>query len=181
MAYAFQFFYFISCTTSSWGQRNPWDSCKYLGCCPKTCWARLQASLSLGPTLARMEYSHGFWAEAGSRWPQTHPSRVLRDKNIHEPQVFSYASLYHSVQSLSHVRPLATKWTAAGQASPSITNSRNPPRPMSIESVMPSNHLTLCHPLLLLPSIFPNARVLYHWAALKNQKFKDKRGSTVWL
>ena len=47
------------------------DSYKCLGCCPKTCWARLQASLSLGPTLARMEYDHGCWAETGSRWSKT--------------------------------------------------------------------------------------------------------------
>ena len=60
-----------------------------------------------------------------------------------------------SVQSLSHVTPL----TAACQASLSITNSQSPPKPMSIESVMPSNNLILCHPLLLLPSIFPSIRV----------------------
>ena len=59
-----------------------------------------------------------------------------------------------SVQSLSHVRLFATPWTAARQASLSITNSWSPPKPMSIESVMPFNHLILCHSLLLLPS-FP--------------------------
>ena len=64
-----------------------------------------------------------------------------------------------SVQLLSRVRLFATPWTAACQASLSITNSRSPPKTMSIESVMPSNHLILCHPLLLLPSIFPNIRV----------------------
>ena len=53
----------------------------------------------------------------------------------------------------------ATPWTAARQASLSITNSRSLPKPMSIESVMPSNHLILCHSLLLLPSIFPSIRV----------------------
>ena len=52
----------------------------------------------------------------------------------------------------------ATAWTAACQASLSIANSRSPPKPMSIESVMPSNHLILCHPLLLLPSIFLSIR-----------------------
>ena len=67
--------------------------------------------------------------------------------------------LNHSVQSLSHVWLFATPWTAARQASLSITNSRSPPKPMSIESVMPSNHLILCCPLLFLPSIFPNIRV----------------------
>ena len=64
-----------------------------------------------------------------------------------------------SVQLLSHVRLSATPWTAACQASLSITNSWNSPKPMSIESVMPSNRLILCRPLLLLPSIFPSLRV----------------------
>ena len=67
--------------------------------------------------------------------------------------------LFTSVQSLSHVRLFATPWTAACQASLSITNSRSPPKPMSVELVMPSNHLILCRPLLLLPSIFPSIRV----------------------
>ena len=63
-----------------------------------------------------------------------------------------------SDQSLSHVRIFVTPWTIACQASLSITNSRSSLRLMSIESVMPSSHLTLCHPLLL-PSIFPSIRV----------------------
>ena len=67
--------------------------------------------------------------------------------------------LISSVQSLSRVRLFATPWTTARQASLSITNSQSPPKPMSIELVMPSNHLILCHPLLLLPSIFPSIRV----------------------
>ena len=64
-----------------------------------------------------------------------------------------------SVQSLSHVRLFATPWTAACQASLSITNSQSLFTLMSVESAMPSNHLILCHPLLLLPSIFPSIRV----------------------
>ena len=64
-----------------------------------------------------------------------------------------------SVQSLSHVRLFATPWTAARQASLSITNTQSLLRLMSIESVMPSNHLILYHLLLLLPSIFPSIRV----------------------
>ena len=64
-----------------------------------------------------------------------------------------------SVQSLSHVRLFATPWTAACQASLSITNSRSLLRLMSIKSVMPSSHLILCHPLILLPSVFPSIRV----------------------
>ena len=66
---------------------------------------------------------------------------------------------FSSVQLLSHVRLFATPWTAACQASPSITNSWSPPKSMSIESMMPSHHLILCHPLLLLPSIPPSIRV----------------------
>ena len=64
-----------------------------------------------------------------------------------------------AVQSLSRVRLFATRWTAARQASLSITNSWNLLKLMSIESVMPSNHITLCSPLLLLPSIFPSIKV----------------------
>ena len=71
-----------------------------------------------------------------------------------------------SVQSLSRVRLFVTPWTAAHQASLSITNSQSPPKPMSIESVIPSNHLILCHPLLLLPSIFPSIRVFSNELAL---------------
>ena len=66
----------------------------------------------------------------------------------------------YSVQfSRSAVSDSATSWTTAYQASLSITNSQSPPKPMSIESVMLSNHLILCRPLLLLPSIFPSIRV----------------------
>ena len=72
-----------------------------------------------------------------------------------------------SVQLLSHVRLFATPWTAACQASLSITNCWSPPKPMSIESVMPSNHLILCHSLLLLPSIFPSIRVFSNESALR--------------
>ena len=61
---------------------------------------------------------------------------------------------------------LCTPWTAARQASLSITSSWSSPKPMSIESVMPSNHLILCHPLLLLPSIFPRIRVFFSGSGL---------------
>ena len=66
---------------------------------------------------------------------------------------------FSSVQLLSHVQFFVTPWTVARQASLSITNSRSLPRLMSTESVMPSNHLILCHPLLLPPSIFLSIRV----------------------
>ena len=64
-----------------------------------------------------------------------------------------------SVQSLSRIWLFATPWTTARQASLSITNARSLLKLISIESVMPSNHLILCHPLLLLPSVFPSIRV----------------------
>ena len=73
---------------------------------------------------------------------------------------------FSSIRSLSCVRLFATPWTTADQASLSITNSQGPPKFMSIESVMPSNHLILCHPLLLLPSIFPSIRVFSNESAL---------------
>ena len=71
----------------------------------------------------------------------------------------------HSVQSLSCLRLFVIPQTAARQASLSITNSRSPSRPMSTESVMPFTHLILCHPLLLLPSIFPSIRVFSNESA----------------
>ena len=72
-----------------------------------------------------------------------------------------------SVQSLGHVQLFATPCTAAHQASLSITNSWSPPKPMFTESVMPSNHVILCRPLLLLPSIFPSIRVFSNESALR--------------
>ena len=73
---------------------------------------------------------------------------------------------FSSVQLLSCVQLFATPWIAAHQASLSITNSRSSPKPMFIESVIPSNHLILCHPLLLLPSIFPSFRVFSNESTL---------------
>ena len=72
----------------------------------------------------------------------------------------------NSVQSLNHVWLFATPRTTACQASLSITNSWSLPKLTSIESVMPSNHLILCRPLLLLPSIFPSIRVFSNKSAL---------------
>ena len=80
--------------------------------------------------------------------------------------LFRNSSQFSSVQSLSHVQLFATPWTAAPQASLSITYSQSPPKPMSFESVMPSNHLILLRPLLLLPSIFPSISVFSNESAL---------------
>ena len=73
---------------------------------------------------------------------------------------------FSSVQSLSRVRLFVIPWTVACQASLSITNSRSLPKLMSIESVMPSNHILLCRPLLLLPSSFPSIRVFSNESGL---------------
>ena len=89
-------------------------------------------------------------------------NRVMDEENV----VHVYNGVLSSVQSLSPVRLFVTPWTAAPQASMSITNSRSPSKLMSIESVMPSNHLILCHPLLLLPSIFPSIRVFSNESVL---------------
>ena len=80
---------------------------------------------------------------------------------------FLFCSKFSSVQSLSRVHLFATPWTAARQASLSITSSQSLLKLMSIESVMPSSHLVLCRPLLLLPPVFPSSRVFSNESALR--------------
>ena len=82
-------------------------------------------------------------------------------------QPFSFMHLFSSVQLLSSVQLFATPWTAARQASLSITNSWSLLKLMSIESMMPSNHLILCHPFLFLPSIFPSTGVFSNESVLR--------------
>ena len=79
---------------------------------------------------------------------------------------------FSAVPLLSHVRLFATPWTEAHQTSLSITNTQSLLKFMPIESVMPSNHLILCHPLLLLPSIFPSIRVFFQWVGSSHQVAK---------
>ena len=86
---------------------------------------------------------------------------------------FSYTCEFSSVQALSHVLLSVTPWIAAHQASLSITNSRSLLKLMSIESVMPSNHLILCRPLLLPPTIFPSIRVF------SNESFFASGGQSI--
>ena len=81
--------------------------------------------------------------------------------------ILYYTLQFSSVQLPSHVQLFATPWTAACQASLSITNSRSTPKLMSIELVMPSNYLILCCPLLLLISLFPSIRVFSNESALR--------------
>ena len=87
---------------------------------------------------------------------------------MNPPQVYIIYSViqFSSVQSLSHVRLYATPWIAARLASLSITNSWSLLKLISTESVMPTNHLILCHPLILLPSIFPSIRVFSNESVL---------------
>ena len=104
------------------------------------------------------------------------PSKYVRNVNkfTHSSLAIWYCPF--SVQSLSRVRLFATSWIAACQASWSITNSQSSPKPMSIESVMPSSHLILCRPLLLLPPIPLSIRVFSNESTLhmrwpKNWRF----------
>ena len=87
--------------------------------------------------------------------------RLLIKKKKVTPFIIQIILLFSSVQSLSRVQLFVTPWTAASQASLAITKSQSLLRLMSIESVIPSNHLILCLPLLLLPSIFPSIRVFF--------------------
>ena len=89
----------------------------------------------------------------------------LKTLNLH--LIVCKSPKFSSVPSLSCVRLFVTPWTAAHQASLSITNWWSPPKLMSIELVMPSNHLILCRPLLLLPSIFPSIGVFWNESALR--------------
>ena len=93
--------------------------------------------------------------------------RLSRGVKNRVPLHIILLQLFISVQSLSRVQLFATPWTAVCQASLSITNSQSLLKLMSIESVMPSNNLFLCRPLLLLPSVFPGIRVFSNESALR--------------
>ena len=97
------------------------------------------------------------------RKAMTNLDYVLKSRDI---SLLTKIHIVSSVQSLSHVRLFATSLTTAHQASLSLTNSRSLPKLMCIEVVMPSNHLILCRPLLLLPLIFPSIRVFSNESVL---------------
>jgi len=94
------------------------------------------------------------------------PIKLTLRACVHISMIFFWFS---SVQLLSRVWLFVTPWTAAHQDSLSVNNSRSLLKLMSIESVMPSNHLILCHPLLLLPSIFPSIRVFSNESVLQSK------------
>ena len=99
-------------------------------------------------------------------WRVAYPEEPFFSEDEKSKPNISINLAFSSVQLLSRVRLFATPWTAARQASLSITNTRSPPKPMSIKSMMSSSHLILCHPLLLLPSIFPSIRVFSNESTL---------------
>ena len=119
---------------------------------------------------------HGILQARIMEWvamPSPRGSSQLRDQThvsyvscIGRWVLYHSCHLFSSVQSLSHVPLLATPWTAAHQASLSITNSQSLLKLMYIESVIPYNYLILCHPLLLPPSIFPSIRVFSNESVL---------------
>ena len=122
-------------------------------------WPRLESYMSFLLTLLLSSTQGHLWPSDVSLWLSSKMSYLLLKKiNV----IFIEDSLsyqFSSVQSLSCVWLFATPWTAACQASLSITNSQSLLKLISVESVMPSSHLILSRPLLLLPSIFPSIRV----------------------
>ena len=127
-----------------------------------SCW-----NSSIAPGIPHiLETTEGFLCMNGAFHHSVRHTHFVRNSSCLE---FYARHLRHlclvAVQSLSHVRLFATLWTTACQASLSVTNSHSLLKVMSIESVMPSNHLILCHPLLLLPSIFPSIRVFSNESA----------------
>ena len=132
------------------------------------------------------------WLEDKSLWGVF--TRLLFERLNVLPEEFSedkpvninFKSFFTSVQSFSHVWLFATPWTAACQASLSITNSWNLLKLTSIELVMPSNHLILCCPLLLLPSIFPSIRGFFQGISSSHEvakvlEFQLQHQSFQWI
>jgi len=115
-----------------------------------------------------LELYRSTWTKLWSNQRKDPHAAVRRNSLTSSSAPSSTGTQFSSVQSLSCVWLFVTPWTAAHQASLSITNSRSLLKLMSTESVMPSNHLILCHPLLLLNSIFPSIRVFSNESVLRN-------------
>jgi len=113
-----------------------------------------------------------FWG-APKSLQMVNAAMKLKDSCFLEEKLWQTSVQFSSVQLLSHVWLFATPWTAACQASLSITSSQSLLKVMSIESVIPSNHLIRSHPLLLLPSIFPSIRVSSNKSVLHIRRPKD--------
>ena len=135
----------------------------------------------MGFIFAVMLYSEGFTQTSCITKFVSYLKYTIVKCMLKSEHQYSISLFLNSVQLLSPVQLFVTPWIAACQASLSITNSQSPPKPMSIVSVMPSNHLILCCPLLLRPSIFPSIRVFSNestlrirWPKNKKIKIKDK-------
>ena len=129
--------------------------------CPTLCHPMdCKAPLSIG--FPRQEYSSGLPFSSPGIEPVSLASPALAGRFFTTDSPGMPSCFFSSVQSLSRVWLFVTPLTAAHQTSLSITNTRSLLKLMSIKSVMPSNHLILCHPLLLPPSIFPSIRVFFN-------------------
>ena len=130
----------------------------YFTCLLQNLYAGQEATVRAGPgTMDWFWIGKGMW----SLYIVCQPAYL-----VCQPFLFSFYVEFSSVQSLSRIRLFAIPWIAARQASLSITNSQSSPKLMCIKSVMPSSHLILCHPLLLLPSVPPSIRVFSNESAL---------------
>ena len=151
---------------------RPWDSPGKntgVGCKSATFQYKIKRIKKYGSLPSSVRWFRGdqeqSGSEKGARIPKSREPLTRKGDLERKPCVC--ACVFSSVaQSFSPVRLFATPWTAAHQSSLSITNSQSLLKLMSIESVMPSNYLILCYPLLLLPSIFPNIRVFYSESVL---------------
>ena len=177
-------------TYSWWNQPRRVDNCKHSLCqaiidptlqqkwskifleCGQACWKiifeKVSSRMSLHPGRPRA-FVVGAYASSEVLCSEHSEGASYSVQSFLISQTLSAYTIYNptcSFQSLSHVCLFTTPWTSACQASLSIPNSQSPPKPMSIESVIPSNHLILCCPLLLLPSIFPSIRVFSNESAL---------------
>ena len=144
----------------------------FLCCCNKMPWIwhikTIPTYLSFGCTgLKSSGFSWVLCLGSHKAWIRVSAGVGSYLEAVEEELLPSSFRLFSSVQSLSRVRLFAIPWIAARQASLSITNSQSSPKPMSIESVMPSNHLILCRLLLLLPPIPPSIRVFSNESALR--------------
>ena len=113
-----------------------------------------------------VKFSHSFISDSLWLYGLQNARLPCRSPTLGAYNLMSIASISQSVQSLNRVQLFATPWTVACQACLSITNSRSLPKLVSIELVMPSSHLILCCPILLLPSIFSSIRVFSNESAL---------------
>ena len=123
-------------------------------------------------TIVYLELSFVYTMRKQANMFLLHMNTQLFQQEFLKTLLYSHYSQFSSVQSLSRVQLFVTTWIAAQQASLSITNSQSLLKLMSIESVMPSSHLILCHPLLLPPPILPSIRIFSNESTLRMRWLK---------